>query len=99
MANVYNASPNVWIVDTASSTAISNEVLGIDQIIWESGASGVGGDEAVVETNDATPKIIYDVFATGADFEEYGHKFPKNFHVQGLIVPTLAHGKLYIYLS
>lgn len=97
MSNVFGKTPPVWIIDTASSTAVSTDLLRVDQIIWVAGTGSAQDDECKV--TDAAGHVIYDQFATGADYDSYPAKFPAYMNVIGLAVPTLAHGKVYIYLK
>ena len=85
-----------WLVDTASATAITLEGIQLSRIVWETGALGVAGDECKVTTADTTPVVLVDLFAQGA----YGHidvQIPK-MPLNGLIVPTLGHGIVYLHL-
>jgi hypothetical protein len=97
MANVFVGTPPVWIIDTASATPVSTDFLRVALIVWEAGTVAAAGDECKV--TDAAGNVVYDVFGTGADFEEFPRTLPRFFSMSGLAVPTLAHGKVYIYMQ
>lgn len=96
MANSYQGSPPIWILDTASATAITADELRIDRIVWETGASGVQGDECLILDNHGN--TIVDLFAAGA-YQDVIRCFPRFFNVRGLVLSTLSHGKVYIYMQ
>ncbi len=98
MANNFLGSPPLWIIDTASATPVSTDSLRIYRIRWVGGA-GVGlGNECQV--TDAAGNVIFDDFATGADYSSPDTVFPeKDWSIRGLAVPILATGKVYIYLK
>lgn len=99
MANVYGGTPPIWVIDTASATAITTDPTKIFRIRWVAGGSAVAGNECKITTNDATPLVIFDEFATGADYETIDMTLPKDTIANGIIVPTLAAGKVYLYLA
>ena len=87
-----------WLVHAADAgaTPVTAEVIQIERIVWDTGASGAAGDECKVTTNDTTPVVLVDFLAQGAD----GHidqAIPKG-PINGLIVPTLTHGNVLVYL-
>lgn len=98
MANVTKGS-GPWAIDTASATAITTDVIAIDQIVWVPGTSGAAGDECKVTDNSATPIVLFDEFASGASEDVFPQKMNRRQPINGLIVPTLAHGIVYIHLA
>jgi len=99
MANTFGASPPIWILDTPSATPVSLEWIRIYRIRWVAGGSSVEGDECLIE--DQNGKVIFDEFSTGADYETIDMTLDahKGKSINGLTLPTLANGKVYIYLA
>lgn len=97
MGNVFVGTPPVWTIDTASSTPVSTDTLRIDSIKWVPGTAGAAGDECKV--TDAAGNVIFDEFATGAEEDLFQLKMPDKTNTIGLAVPTLGHGKVWIYLK
>lgn len=96
-----NARHNHWIIiDTASGSAVNLDKLLVNKIRWVGGATA--GDRAVVQ--DAAGNTFWESVATGVnyvecdDFSTHGHRSSGRL-LNGLIVPTLGSGKLYIYLD
>lgn len=92
MAN--DVSGNPFILDTATDTALTNDYLHIHSILWVSGSSGDAlsvQDEngsvkyATCGANSTTPVSSPNFGDTGLFFN-------------GLKVPTLGAGKVYLYL-
>jgi len=98
MSNSYNGTPPQWVIDTASATAITTDVVRLAKIEWVPGASALQGDECKV-TDAAGNAIHFDMFATGAYQDVFDSTFPRWYNSQGLKVPTLTHGKVYITLQ
>jgi hypothetical protein len=87
-----------WIVPSgdAGNTPVTAEVIQIDRLEWDTGTAGAADDECKVTTNDATPVVLADFHASAKDqlITTRVQKLPIN----GLIVPTMTHGTLYVYL-
>ena len=101
MANDLTCNP--LVIDTAAATAILSGYLDITNIRWVDYNNDIAdGDQAVV--NNAASKTIWETrcTATGAgvplDVKDET-AFPFGLQVKGLIVPTLTHGKVYIYFK
>jgi hypothetical protein len=97
MSNVLNKNP--LVIDTAGATVLFTDILYIKEIRWVVGVSGVADDGCSV--TDQNSNVIFAAFASAKD-TEYSTYFGAGDEAQradGLIVPTLAHGKLYIYLA
>lgn len=94
MSNIILRSP--IIVDTASATAITSYTFIANKIRWV-GATTAG--HTVVVQNGST-HVKWTAEATGANYTEETH-FSERYPLilDGLIVPTLASGILYIYIS
>ena len=92
MAN--DLTKNPWVVDTASGTAILTSFANVRSIQWVSPTSSVG-DEAVVA--DQTGTVFWRKRAQGAN-TVYESEFVgfKGREMNGLLVPTLSSGTLYI---
>ena len=87
---------NVWTVDTASGTAILTSWAGIRKIEWIGGTTA--GHECVVQ--DQNGRVLFRRLAQAANsnFQEtYPERFGKQ--VDGLIVPTLTSGVVYIHFA
>ncbi len=105
MANAF--SGNVWLIDTAASTAIapSTAKVIIRALRWVIAASGAAADRCVVQDgagNAITEFInlgvgntpVYTYYDTGiVEMPHSANQF------NGFLVPTLTHGKLYVYLA
>lgn len=97
MATTFYPSPPRWVVDTASATAFDLASVMLDSVVWVGGATSAAGDTAVLQDKAGLP--LWESVAPGADFVGDEQLFPKHMGpVNGLKCPTLAHGKLYIYL-
>lgn len=90
MANVYR--DQVWIIDTASATPITEDDVYIQALRWVSTAASAG-DEVVVTNADGD--TVWQSFATGANYIEES-QVPLRI-TDGLAVPTLDSGILYLY--
>jgi hypothetical protein len=88
-----------WIIDTASATPITTDAIRIKQIVWVPGSGAVAGNECKVTDNSATPIVYYDQFATGASEDAVPRVIDTDYPTNGLIVPTLGAGKVYVYLK
>jgi hypothetical protein len=90
MANV--SRDNVWVIDTASADPISTDDIYIHALRWVSTAASAG--DQVVVTN-AAGDVVWEAFATGANYTEES-QVPLRI-TDGLAVPTLDSGILYLY--
>ena len=93
MANDLSANP--WKVDTASATALWNDIVWLENIIWHEPTTA--GHRA--EVTDMNGKVIGDLHALAA-----GSGMEYRMHVgdgpyMGLIVPVLESGVLYIHIK
>lgn len=99
MANIFEGTPPIWILDTVSATPVTTDSIRIYRIVFEPGTASVAGDECLLK--DAAGNTIFDEFSTGADFESIDRTFDtnkgKNF--TGLILATLTRGRVFIYLA
>lgn len=93
MAN--DITNNPWIIDTAASTVISSVQLTIKSFYWDVGASGAADDALSVTDKDG--KVKFEAHASAKN-DAIGINVG-NLPCHGLIVPTLAHGKLFVYLK
>ena len=91
MANSLTANP--WVVDTAAAGAILTDWANLRSIQWEGATTA--GHEAVVQ--DQSGRVIWRRIAQGTN-QNFDTEFEGRFgrQVNGLIVPTLGSGTLYI---
>lgn len=89
MANVLKG--RIWIIDTAGATPIWLGRIKIKSIEWRN--PGVIADTAVIQRSDGTEQFNFRCeVANQSQFrivEDW---------IDGMIVPTLASGKLYVYI-
>ena len=93
MANDITFNP--IIVDTASSTAVTTKTFVAIMLRWV-GATTAGHTASVQDTNG---KVRWASEATGANYVEETHFDGKPMIFEGLKVPTLGSGTVYIYVS
>ena len=92
MANDIGGNP--WKIDTASATAIYNDKVWIQKLVWHEPTTA----GHVLSVTDKDGKVIWDKTAlaggAGLDYElEVEGAF------DGLIVPTMSSGTLYVYIK
>lgn len=92
MANNVTGVP--LIVDTAASTTLTDYTFIVTKIRWV-GATTAGHTVSVQNKNGA---VKFAAEATGANYSESEH-FDPPLIFEGLKVPTLGSGTLYIYQS
>jgi hypothetical protein len=81
------------VIDTAGATVLTNRVMDVYLIRWVSPSAVAGHAVLITDTNDV-PK--WETCANGGNYVEADH-IGLNEAWQGLKVPTLSSGKLYIY--
>ena len=91
MAN--DLTKNPWVVDTAGSAAILTDFAEVRSIQWIGATTA--GHEAIVQ--DQSGQVIWRRLAQGAN-QNFDTEFEgrRGRLVNGLLVPTLASGTLYI---
>lgn len=89
-----DTSNNPWIIDTASSTAITTDLVRVRGIRWV-GASTAAHAATIKDKN---AKVVWDSVASGANYVESDltNSPPQGWNWQGLAVTALGSGKLYI---
>lgn len=92
MANTFGTL--IWVIDTASATPVSMSFVNISALKWIS-VSGSLGDQAVIQDGGGNP--IWEGVCSGPDFDTGIFTLGGQRTVQGIKVPTLTSGKLYIY--
>lgn len=97
MANSLTGNP--WICDTASATPITRLQVRIAKLRWIGTAATAAGDRCIVKDARATPRIIWESIATGANFTTDSDAFGSEGNFNGLAVTTLGSGLLYIYYA
>lgn len=88
MANKFH--DKVWVIDTESATAITQEPLLINTFRVV-GMTTAGHTCIVQDKNGNT------VWEAVADVDKFNDQTLVDLQMQGLIVPTLTSGRLYIY--
>ena len=92
MANDIAANP--IIIDTAGASALTAFTFIATKIRWVSGTTA--GHQAIVQNGNSIVKFKAE--ATGANYTESEH-FDPPLIFDGLIVPTLGSGTIYIYVA
>ena len=92
MANDVTGVP--LIVDTAASTTLTDYTFTVTKIRWVNATTA--GHTAIVQNKNS--KVKFSAVATAANYTESEH-FDPPLILEGLIVPTLGSGTLYIYQS
>jgi hypothetical protein len=97
MANNTNINPIV--VDTAAGADVlaASQPVKIQAIYWDGGASIATGDRCVV-TDTAGNSIFESTVVTSLSSPGYVEMPFQPISVKGIKVPTLTHGKVFIYL-
>lgn len=86
------------ILDTASATPVTKNQYLVTGFRYVS-ATAAAGDECQITDNASTPRVWFDSFATGADWEEGQNINTGGLMMNGIIVNTLTSGKCYIYFK
>lgn len=95
MANLLGTHP--LIIDTPSGTALLTEPIRIQKIRWI-GATTAGHTAVVTDVNN---NVFWESVASGANYvesEDWSNLRWERRVMNGLKVPTLASGKLELYL-
>lgn len=92
MANSLTQHP--LVLDSAAATVLITEPFEITKIVWNSGGSGVAGDQLVLK--DQKGKVIYDVTIAAAK-ETVRDNFYEPLEADGLAITTISHGTCYVY--
>ena len=91
MANYVGGNP--WSIDTISATALTNDWVYIDKLVWHEPTTA----GHVLSVTNKSGKVIWAKTAlaggSGLDYEEELDGWYK-----GIIVPTMSSGTLYIHL-
>lgn len=91
MANVITGNP--WIIDTVSAVSITAEIFNLWAVRWVSGSTA---DVATIQQADGIVKWE-SIGAAANNVEAQTFKRPIKFN--GLLVPTLGAGKVYLYVE
>lgn len=92
MAN--RAKSGVICLDTASPTPFTSNNVFIRRMKWVSPVA-TAGDRAVLQ--DAAGNSIWEGVAVGTQYDT--GTFELNVRVQGILVPTLGSGTIYLYVG
>src|SRR5689334_18661686 len=84
------------IPDSAGSGVVTSSFLRVVAVVWNSGASGVPGDQLLLKDKNGVIKV--DLALNIAKGSEY-LVFPDNspLLMAGLIATTISHGTAYVY--
>lgn len=96
MANDITGNP--LVIDTASASVITSYVFTAWAIRWVNGTTA----GHTISVQDKNSKIKYATVASAANYVEESHLIsPKSESLvfDGLLVPTLASGTIYIYVD
>ena len=92
--------PGLIVVDAVNAADMvgANAPVKIQAIQWDCGASGVSGDRVVL-TDTAGNSIFESTMLTSLSSAPPAVSFMKPLRVKGLKLPTMSHGKLFIYCA
>ena len=93
MAN--DTTVNPWKIDTASGTAITTDLVRVRGVRWVGATTAA--HTAVIQ--NAAGKVMWTSVANAANYVEADGLGMTGMNMQGMIVPTLASGILYIELA
>lgn len=87
---------NPWKVDTAAATVLTTAALRVRGVRWVGATTA--GHTAII--HDQNARVVWSGVATGANYAESDmiNTGDRGWDWDGLIVPTLASGILYIEL-
>lgn len=94
MAN--DITQNPIILDSAGSSVVTSSFLRVVAVVWNSGASGVAGDQCLLK--DKSGKVKVDLalnIAKGSEYLVFPDNHPLLMH--GIIATTITHGTVYVY--
>jgi len=95
MAN--DITNNPLIIDTASGSVVTSKTFVATKVRWVSKSASAGDD---IDVQDGNGKSVWVSVATGANYVEETHFDPDARVIfEGLTVPTLDSGTLYIYVA
>lgn len=93
MANDTTVIP--WKIDTASGTAVTSDLVRVMGIRWIGGSTA--GHTAIVQ--NSAGKVMWTSVVNAANYVEADGFGTFGMNMQGLVVPTLASGILYVELG
>ena len=93
MSNIILNNP--WVLDTAAASVITSGSGVIQALFWDIGAAGAAGD--AISLTDEAGAVKYAFTLPADDAPVQPQQFPTGLFTGGLILPTLARGKLYVY--
>lgn len=95
MSNIITGNP--LVIDTASGSVITSRTFTVSKIRWVS-KSASAADDVDIQNGAGTSKWVS--VASGANYVEETHFDPDaRIRLEGLTVPTLDSGTLYIYVA
>ncbi len=87
---------NPLIIDTAASTVITSARYDVTAMVWDCGSACAQAD--ILTLKNAAGNVVVNMTGLATTVQStYGMIWPTPFRIQGLIMTTLGHGKLYIY--
>src|SRR2546427_6971975 len=90
-----NITANPLALDTVSATALTTKTFTVFMIRWV-GPGAVAGNQSSVTNNAGT--TIWATVASGSNYVEESHYEEKPLVFEGLKVPVLDAGTLYLYV-
>jgi hypothetical protein len=92
--------PGLIVVDAVNAADIigASAPAKIQAIQWDCGAAGAAGDRVVL-TDSAGNSIFEATMLTSLSSAPPMVNFPKPLRVKGLKLPTMTHGKIFIYTA
>jgi hypothetical protein len=96
--NNFNINPIVIDTPGAGDLVGASAPVRLMGIMWDCGTSGATGDRCVV-TDSAGNSIFESTVITSLAGTPAFVDFPFPLTVKGLKVPTLTHGKVFLYLA
>lgn len=94
MANSLTTNP--LIIDTPSATALLQNAFQVKAIIWHAPAAAAGNE---VSLQDRNGNVVWPSVASGSNYKEESKWFDHPLWFDGLKVPTLASGTIYLYCA
>lgn len=89
-----NLTANPISLDTAGSTVLLQQAFTVKAIIWYAPAASAG---STVSLQDKDGNVIWPSVASGANYKEESKWFEHPLLFNGLKMPTLDSGTIYLY--
>jgi len=94
MSNIVTVNP--WLLDSASSTAVSNDRLKIQSFRWVGGSTA--GHQCIVKNKNGVQ--VWESICAGANHVDDSSAIaPNGFDIDGLALTTIGSGRLSVYFK